>query len=79
MQHEHASIIATTASPLSSLESDPLVGVDAVRKLLGGVGTATVYRFVRQGKLPRPIKVGSLTKWRRSWIEQSVADLEAAR
>ena len=36
----------------------------------------TVYRLVRAGVLPPPIKFGRASRWRRTAIEAAVADLE---
>jgi len=35
----------------------------------------TVYRLCDSGRLPRPIRLGALSRWPRSVIEQWVADL----
>jgi len=41
-----------------------------------GIGVSTVWKFVRQGEFPRPIKIGqNITRWRlsevKAWMEQS--------
>lgn len=50
-----------------------LIDVKAVAGRLG-VSKATVWRLRDRGKLPQPVKVGSLTRWRAAelerWIEE---------
>jgi predicted DNA-binding transcriptional regulator AlpA len=38
----------------------------AVCSLFGGIHPATLYRHVRSGTVPRPVKVGALSRWLRS-------------
>lgn len=33
------------------------------------MGRATVWRLVKNGQLPKPIKIGNSTRWRRADIE----------
>lgn len=50
-----------------------LLTAAAVAKRLG-VSKATVWRLRDSGRLPQPVKVGSLTRWRAAelehWIEE---------
>ncbi len=43
----------------------------------------TVYRLADAGRMPRPVKVGSLVRWRRAdileWIAGDCRDLSASR
>lgn len=64
-------------SPLTI--DDPLLDLDQVRSILGGVSRPTIYRNIRNGVLPPPLKLGQLSRWRRSWIEQAIDDAAAAR
>jgi excisionase family DNA binding protein len=52
-----------------------------VAELLG-CGRSTVWRWVADGVLARPIKVGGLTRWRRedidAAVERAVREREAA-
>lgn len=34
-----------------------------------GCGVATVWRHTKEGNLPTPVKIGGMTRWRRSDIE----------
>ena len=49
-----------------------LLDVRAVSELLGGCSTRHVYRLADAGRMPRPVKLGSLVRWRRAelvaWI-----------
>lgn len=48
--------------------------MNAVAEMLG-VSTRTVYRLADAGKMPAPVKLGSLVRWNRArievWIEQN--------
>ena len=50
-----------------------LLDVSALGRMLS-CSRATVYRLCDAGKMPRPVKLGSLTRWRRSDIEEWIAD-----
>ncbi|MEK6675988.1 MAG: helix-turn-helix domain-containing protein [Planctomycetota bacterium] len=54
--------------------SAELLDVRAVAALLGGCSTRHVYRLADGGRMPRPIKLGSLVRWRRTeldiWISE---------
>jgi predicted DNA-binding transcriptional regulator AlpA len=43
-----------------------LLDVQAVRELLGGCSARHIYRLADRGAMPRPVKLGSLVRWRRS-------------
>ncbi len=53
--------------------SAELLDVRAVAALLGGCSTRHVYRLADAGRMPRPIRLGTLVRWRRSelisWLE----------
>lgn len=46
----------------------PLVSVDGVAAMLG-CSRRHVYRLSGAGRMPSPVKVGSLTRWRRKEID----------
>lgn len=50
-----------------------LLDVNAVAKLLGGCSHRHIYRLSDAGRMPCPIKLGRLVRWRRSelvdWID----------
>ena len=41
-------------------------------------GRSTVWRWSANGVLPKPIKIGGLSRWRQSWISKVISDAEAA-
>ncbi len=54
---------------------DRLVRLPELKAMLGGVSTASVYRWVKFGILPKPQRVGVRgVGWRLSEIEQLIRD-----
>ncbi|UCC31325.1 MAG: helix-turn-helix domain-containing protein [Phycisphaerales bacterium] len=53
--------------------SAELLDVKAVALLLGGCSTRHIYRLADAGRMPGPIRLGTLVRWRRaevmSWID----------
>jgi predicted DNA-binding transcriptional regulator AlpA len=39
-----------------------------------GLGVSTVWRRVKDGTLPAPVKIGGATRWRRAEIEAAFSD-----
>jgi predicted DNA-binding transcriptional regulator AlpA len=54
--------------------SAELLDVRTIAALLGGCSTRHVIRLSDSGRMPRPIKLGNLVRWRRTevldWISQ---------
>ncbi|MCC5831107.1 MAG: helix-turn-helix domain-containing protein [Phycisphaeraceae bacterium] len=50
-----------------------MLTIDQVARLLN-CSTRTVYRLNDAGRMPRPVRLGSLVRWNRSEIEQWIAD-----
>ncbi|NQV24330.1 MAG: helix-turn-helix domain-containing protein [Rhodopirellula sp.] len=50
-----------------------LLDVEALAEMLS-VSTRTCRRLADSGQMPRPLKVASLVRWRRTDIEQWLAD-----
>jgi len=50
-----------------------LMTIDEVARLLN-CSTRTVYRLNDAGRVPRPVRLGSLLRWNRRVIEQWIAD-----
>lgn len=43
------------------------------------VAASTIWRWTEQGRIPKPVKIGGATRWRRADIEAiNLADQEAA-
>ncbi len=63
--------------------SAELLDVKAVALLLGGCSTRHVYRLADAGQMPRPIRLGSLVRWRRaelmSWLEGGCLPFRSAK
>ncbi|MFN7891058.1 MAG: helix-turn-helix transcriptional regulator [Pirellula sp.] len=51
-----------------------MLSVDDVAQIYLGCSTRHVYRLADSGRMPRPIKLGSLFRWPRAVIEQWIAD-----
>jgi predicted DNA-binding transcriptional regulator AlpA len=62
---------------------DELLDSETVCRLLGGsrpINPATLYRGIRAGRYPRPIKVGpGSSRWLRSELETVLQSLAEAR
>jgi excisionase family DNA binding protein len=48
--------------------SAELLDVRSVAALLGGCSTRHVYRLADAGRMPRPLKLGTLVRWRRAEV-----------
>ena len=58
-----------------SLQDSPpaaLLDVNGLAALLN-CGARTVYRLADAGRLPRPVKLGALVRWRRAEIDEWLA------
>ncbi len=53
--------------------SAELLDVKSVALLLGGCSIRHVYRLSDAGRMPRPIKLGALVRWRRAALESWIA------
>jgi excisionase family DNA binding protein len=51
-----------------------MLSVDDIAKIYLGCSTRHVYRLADSGRMPRPIKLGSLVRWPRVVIEQWIND-----
>jgi predicted DNA-binding transcriptional regulator AlpA len=51
----------------------------AVCSMFGGIHAATLYRHIRNQVIPRPVKVGALSRWLRSECEASLEAMIAGR
>lgn len=57
---------------------DPLIR-DREAAALMGASVSTFWRNVQKGVIRRPIKIGGLSRWRKSEIEAVIAKAEAER
>lgn len=56
-----------------------LINVDEVQRRFGGMSRATLYRDVKAGRLPQPIKHGGRSLFAESEIDDAVRKMLAAR
>lgn len=42
-------------------------------------GSTTVWRWTKEGKIPKPIRIGGLTRWKLDELEACIAMAEAQR
>lgn len=63
--------------------SAELLDVKSVAVLLGGCSTRHVYRLADAGRMPKPIKLGTLVRWHRSavlsWIDGGCQPIRSAK
>jgi len=50
-----------------------------VCRFFGGINPATLYRHIRQGRLPKPVKVGGSSRWLRSECEAALQTMVDGR
>ena len=62
-----------TAQPIQDGSQRALLSVDNVAAELA-CSTRHVRRLADSGRMPRPIKLGSLVRWQRDVIDQWIAD-----
>lgn len=49
---------------------DKLINIDGLADALGGVGRASIYRYIKTlPNFPQPVKVGSATRFRMSDVQ----------
>jgi predicted DNA-binding transcriptional regulator AlpA len=55
---------------MKASNSDRYIKSTEVRKLLGGISTTTLWRRVKDGTIPKPVKLGggSTNFFKESWI-----------
>lgn len=75
--------IASTAQPVQSITNDPvLLDVRQVAAILG-CSPRHAYRLADAGRMPRPLKLGALVRWRRdelnAWISDGCPSTQAGR
>lgn len=68
--------VETTEMLANDTPQQTLFGLDEVRVMLG-LSRRTVERFAQDGRLPPPVRVGKLLKWRRADLDAWVASLPA--
>lgn len=66
----------TTAGGASSAFKDPLL-TDREAAAILGCARSSVWRWASEGILPKPMKIGGMSRWRQSTIEAVIAKAEA--
>ena len=67
---------------LKALDEDRLLTIEEVRKFWGGskpLSPATIYNHIKAGKHPRPIKIGSNSRFLLSELIKERANRAASR
>lgn len=64
------------ASPINT-ETDPLLADREVAAMIG-IGRSTVWRWVADGILRPPLKLGGISRWKESWINEAIDKAEQA-
>ena len=67
----------TSAIVLTTLD-DPLL-TDTEGCQLTGISKSAWWKWVREGRLPKPVKLGTLSRWPRSEIVAVIEKAKAAR
>ena len=57
---------------------DPFLSDREAAAILG-CARSSIWRWANEGILPKPLKIGGLSRWRQSDIEAVIAKAEAAR
>jgi predicted DNA-binding transcriptional regulator AlpA len=64
----------------TAVPHDDLLDCRAVCAMLGGIDPATLYRGIRKGRYPAPIKVGpNISRWLRTEVAGALAAMIAGR
>jgi excisionase family DNA binding protein len=84
-QVEHVDVVRARPAPLLTFPApvpDALPGVlpillsvEQVAAYLGGVSVSKVWALASAGKLPAPVKIDRITRWRRADLEEWVRSL----
>ena len=56
-----------------------LLNRNEVCHFFGGINPATLYRKIRQGILPKPVKIGSSSRWLREECEATLQQMVDGR
>lgn len=61
------------------MQTDSLVTSKTVKHRFGDVSDMTLWRWVKDGKLPQPIKINKRNYWAESTISEAIAKLAAVQ
>jgi predicted DNA-binding transcriptional regulator AlpA len=65
-------------SPRRNGHEDELLRDTDVAAMIG-ISRATLWRWMGAGQIPAPIRIGGVTRWWRSEVENHLSDITAAR
>ena len=54
--------------------NDKLITIKRVAETYGNCDISTIWRWVKSGEVPKPVKVGGRTLWRESEIQKSIRE-----
>lgn len=55
--------------------ADPLLS-DRESAAVLGCGRSTIWRWASEGVIPKPIKIGGLSRWKYSWLENVISEAQ---
>lgn len=76
MNRYYAENVGTGGAPLAGV--DPLLADREAAALLG-CGRSTLWRWAAAGIIPKPLKIGGMSRWKLSWLTAVVDKAEAKR
>lgn len=74
MNLNFAGNVGTGGTPLASV--DPLLTDRQLAEMMS-CGRSTVWRWATEGIIPQPLKIGGLSRWRKSTIAAAIEQAEA--
>jgi predicted DNA-binding transcriptional regulator AlpA len=48
-------------------------------RLFGGINPSSLYRGIKLGRYPKPLKIGTLSRWLRHEVEAALSQMAEAR
>ena len=68
-----------TVSDFDQLPGTARIRIKELKRVWGGCSTATVYRLIKQGVLPRPYRISKrISAWSVAEVRQAIAKCEQA-
>jgi predicted DNA-binding transcriptional regulator AlpA len=79
-----ATLLIGTSAPPSHIAIDPSAPVDPLLRdkegaRMFGISVPTFWRRVADGTIPKPLKLGGMSRWPRSEILEAIEQLKAKR
>ena len=75
MNLNFAGYVGTEGAPLAG--ADPLLTDRQVAEIMS-CGRSTIWRWAAEGTIPQPLKIGGVSRWRKSSIMALIEKAEAA-